>query len=532
MKRTAFFSVAPLALALFVSGCGGEPAKPPQTPIPAPPPPAPVQPPATSTGPDLSQIPAPGQPKPLKPAQITRFQTKGGIDTLAIVSHELPIVHCRVVIKAGNAASVLASTPGKSRAGIANMVAELMKDGGAGRFAPREIADRVDAIGSDLGVEVAPDRTVFSLAVTKDKLDAALEVLGAVVTKPHFDAGEFGKLKARELDRVRQSEKGSGSWIARTALYRDMFGAGHPYADIDATDVTLGNIDLADVRGFYKKVYTAPNVLVVIAGDIEPDDAKAKIEKHLGGLSTAQPATVTIQEAKSQPTHVVLASKPGSKQADILIGSLSLARKDPKWPDLALAVQALGGGMSARLFVDVREKRSLAYSTGSTTRELAHGPSVVALFAGTQTPLAAKSVAALIEHLDGVSGAHPIEEPELAIARTSLETGFLFRLETIGAVAGLAIDQEIFGYPGKDVYDYVAGYRAALLGAPLDKVRAIATERLTAKGVVIAVAGDPGLAKALSHFGAVRVVDPEKDFATTEQLAQDPNASLDVTVAK
>ncbi|MGZ3478248.1 MAG: M16 family metallopeptidase, partial [Polyangiales bacterium] len=258
-----------LSLALVAVGCGSTPPAPPATPIPMPPPPPSVNATPAEKGPDLSQIPPPGTPKELAPAQVTRFETKGGLQAIAIASHALPIVHCRVVIRAGNAASILAATPGKSRAGIANMVAELMKDGGAGRFGPRDVADRVDALGSDLGVDVSADRVVFSMAVTKDKLDAALDVLGEVVAKPRFDAGEFGKLKARELDRVKQAEKGSGGWMARSALYRDLFGEGHPYAEVDATDQSIANIELADVRAFYKKLYVTGNVFVVVAGDVE-----------------------------------------------------------------------------------------------------------------------------------------------------------------------------------------------------------------------------------------------------------------------
>ncbi|MBI2392484.1 MAG: insulinase family protein [Deltaproteobacteria bacterium] len=516
---------ARLLAALFVvtaAACGGTPPAPVATPTPPPPPIA--TPPARPAV--LVDLPPPGAPKPLKPAEVFTLTTKAGVKTIGIASHELPIVHCRVVVRAGNAA-VAALPNGNARAGLANVVAELLKDGGAGRFAPRELAERVDSLGADLSVEVGPDRAVFGLSVTRDKLDAALEILGAVVGKPRFDAGEFAKLKARELDRVRQSQKGSGSWMARSAMYRELFGAGHPYAEIDANDESLSAMTLADAKAFWSKLYVAANVTVVVAGDVDAKDLGDRLDKHLA-LSNKAPPTIPWTDPKaSSGVRVVLAKKAGSKQADILLGLLSLPRSDARWPELALAVHALGGGMSSRLFVDVREKRSLAYSTTAMTRELAHGPSVVALYAGTQTPLAPKSAAALLEHLAGIRAAHPIEDGELAIARTSLETGFLFRLETLGAVAGVAIDQAVLGLPGKDVYDYVAGYRAALRGAPIDAVRSVTSGALAA-GAVLSVAGDPALAKSLRRFGPVRVVDPEKAFSTIEELPHDPNAALEV----
>ncbi len=518
------------AMYVVLVGCGAEPPPPVAKPTPPPPAPSPTvvqKPPAPE-----SQVPPPGAPKPLKPAAITTFTSKAGVKTIAIASHDIPVVHCRIVVRAGNAAAA-AVVPENKRAGLANLLAEWLKEGGAGRFAPRELAERVDALGGDLSVEVGPDRAVFGLAVTRDKLDAALEVLGAVVSKPRFDAGEFKKLKERELDRVRQAQKGSGSWMARSAMYRELYGKGHPYADFDANDESLDAITAQDAKTFYQKLYVAPNAMIVVAGDFDQAALTGSIDKYVSLPNKPAPALEWPKPASAGATRVVLARKPGSKQADILVGMLTMERSNPRWPELALAVQALGGGMSARLFTDVREKRSLAYSTSAVSRELAHGASVVALYAGTQTPLAPKSVIALLEHLDWISGPkQPIDANELAIAKTSLETGFLFRLETIGAVGALAIDKEILGLPGTDVYDYVAKYRETLRAAPLDAVRTVATESLTGKGAIISVAGDPALAASLRRFGPVRVVDPEKAFATVEELGQDPNAPVDVPLAK
>lgn len=516
MRPAFLFTLGALALA-----CGNAPPPPPATPIPVAPTPAPVKPEAPK-----SEIPAPGQPKPLAAKEVFDLTTKAGVRTVGIVAHELPIVHLRVIVRAGNAASAVMPNA-KVRAGLANVVAELLKDGGAGRFSPRELAEQIDALGTDLSVDVSPDRAVFGLSVTRDKVDAALEILGAIVGKPRFDATEFGKLKARELDRVRQAQKGSGSWMARNAMYRELYGQGHPYADFDANEESLGAMTLADAKAFWEKLYVASNMTVVVAGDVQKDALSARLDKHLTPSGKPAPAIPWIEPKAAGGLRVVLATKPGSKQADILLGMLAMPRTDAHWPELALAVHALGGGMSSRLFVDVREKQSLAYSTTAMTRELAHGASVVALYAGTQTPLAPKSANALLTHLQDIAAGRPVDAGELAIAQTSLETGFVFRLETLGAVAGVAVDQLVLGLPGKDVYEYVSGYRSALRAASLDSVRAVARDALS-KGAVLSVAGDPALAKALRRFGPVRVVDPEKAFTVVEELTQDANAPLDL----
>jgi predicted Zn-dependent peptidase len=343
-----------------------------------------------------------------------------------------------------------------------------------------------------------------------------------------MDPGEFQKLKARELDRVRQAQKGSGSWAGRSALYREIFGAGHPYAEIDANDETLKSIELADVRAFYKKTYVQGASFVVVAGDVDQADVVARIEKHVALPKGAAPTIDFPPPKPANAPRVVLARRPGAKQSDIFVGGPTLDRRDPSWPAMALATATLGDGMSSRLFLDVREKRSLAYSTNAGAREFANGPAVVVLYAGTQTAQTPRSVTALFEHLGWISGGRPVEPKELALSKSKTETSFLFRLETIGAVASLAVEQKVLGLPGRDVYDYVAGYRTALREAPLEAVRSTAATKFAPAGYVLAVAGDPSLAAPLRRFGSVKIVDPENGFAVVETLPADPAASLEV----
>ncbi|GAC1569813.1 MAG: pitrilysin family protein [Polyangiales bacterium] len=536
MSSKCRFSLALAAAAFVAIGCAhAAPVATPSMPAAK----APAANAATDTGkidaPSLVGLPQAGEPKRLEPGRV--FELQGSkVKVIGIVSKNLPIVHLRLVVRAGHAMGSIMNGDHKSRAGIASITAQVLKDGGAGRYTSSQLLDRVDALGTDIAIDVGLDRVVFGLSVTKDKLDAGIELLTTMVTKPRFDAREFDKLKARELDRVKQAQKGSGGWIARAALYRELFGEGHPYAEVDATEASLANIGLADAKAFYKKAYVAGNTFMVVAGDVDESDLGKRLSPSLNEFAAQAPPPLAfpVPTTPATPTtrpigrRIVLGVKPGSKQADIFVGMLAIPRNDDRWPLLSLAVETLGGGMTSRLFVDVREKRSLAYSTGASFRELANGPSLVSLYAGTQSPLAPKSVSALLENLHALSVENPISNDEFAIAKTSLETSFVFRLETIGSVASLAIDKEILGLPGAEVYDYVARFRKTLHDADLEKVRALVGEQLKDDQVVISVAGDAKLAKPLSHFGAVRVVDPQNGFVTLEQLPAEAGVSLDV----
>jgi predicted Zn-dependent peptidase len=423
--RAEVRSVALFALAV-VAACGGGEAPPPTTPIavkPAGSTSASVSASASAVASGIPDLPPPGAPKAIEPATFVTLDTGSKARAFAIVTKKLPIVYARVVVRAGEASSFLVRDGNKSKAGIANLTAQLLKDGGAGPWTGPQLAEKVDALGTELTVEVQPDSVTFGVAVTKDKLGQAFDLLSAVVTKPRFDAGEFAKLKARQLDKLRQAAKGSGGWMARIALNRELYGDAHPYGTYDATDESVARVELADVKAFYGKTYVASNMLLVLAGDVEEGEARKLAQTTFAKVSTATPPTLSFPAPPTHTgVHLVLATKSDSKQADIFLGRFAIPRKDPRWPDLALAMQTFGGGMSGRLFVDVREKRSLAYSTYGAARELAEGPMPVVAYAGTQTTMVPRSIEGLVENLRWIAGEKPISEDELAIAKQSLET--------------------------------------------------------------------------------------------------------------
>src|SRR5262249_29088190 len=96
-----------------------------------------------------------------------------GLEMELVPVHALPLVQLRVVVKSRGAAD-------GDRTGGANRPAHMLKDGGAGRYASRELVAKIESLGADLGIEVSPDSTVLSLSVPKRHFDEALDLLSAV----------------------------------------------------------------------------------------------------------------------------------------------------------------------------------------------------------------------------------------------------------------------------------------------------------------------------------------------------------------
>ncbi|HXK18588.1 MAG TPA: insulinase family protein, partial [Polyangiaceae bacterium] len=198
-------------------------------------------------------------------------------------------------------------------------------------------------------------------------------------------------------------------------------------------------------------------------------------------------------------------------------------RQTPDWPSLAVLNQVLGGGVSGRLFLDVREKRSLAYSTGSSLEEPAHSPVPIVLSAGTQTNKAPQTVQALLDNLERM-GNSPPTPAEIETASRYLSDSFLFKTETAGALADMTAKLSVLSLAD----DYFDEYRKAVRSIDGPGASAKAGKFFANDHIVIVVAGDAEkLAQRLTHFAKVIVVDPQKAFAPGKMWPMNAAQPLD-----
>jgi len=508
--------VAFASLALAELGCAAS------KPATAPPPPAiataPTPPPAE---PDpLAVPPRPGIAADMKFPSISHSKLENGLELRVVPRKTYPIVELRLVLHSGIASD-------GAEPGVAAVAGELLKAGGAGKWNSTQLAERAESLGASLNVVTDRDSTRITISVTTADFDAALELIGAVAQQPRFAPVEFDKLKQRELERVRNAAKASASWAASMVLYRELFDlptAVHPYAHYDAKPSELDKLTLASCKKWYQTNVTPENATLVIAGDIDPATAEASAKRVFSNWKGAKPSDQSFQTPLPPQERVVwLVDRPHSQQSQIYVAGLGPERSTPAWPALAAANQILGGGVAGRLFLDVREKRSLAYGTGSSLEEPAHSPVPIVLSAGTQTAKTGLAVQALLENLDKISSAPPTDA-EVGMATRYLSDSFLFRTETIGAVADLTVKLAVLGLPD----DYFDTYRKAVRGLDKGAVFEAAQHWFALKNPVIVVAGDAArIGKPLSHFAKVVVIDPEHDFQPGKQLPMDPNQGLE-----
>ena len=511
--------VALLALAALAAGCGG-----------APPPPRPVE---RATIPVEDTTPRPKakvvekEPPPESgAAKAFRFpasvwsELPSGLKVGTIPNHALPLVQIRVVVLGGKAAD-------GERTGVAALTGLLLKDGGAGGLSSRDLVNRIASLGAELSIDTDFDSTTLSLAVTRDHLDEAMALLGTIVQRPELNNAEFEKLKRREIDRVADLARTSGRWGASMVLYKDLFtlpAEQHPYATFDATPADLARLTVNDCRALHRKLFVAKNTFIVVAGDTTPEAVKAAAEKPFAGYRGGEPPEISFTDPNPpESLKITLVDRPKSSQSDIFVGVLGPERADKDWAAFAVANQVLGGPFAGRLFLDIREKQSLAYSARSAIAELAHSPSLLIGSVGTQTAKTGLSLKALLENMDRIGQTAP-EDGEVEIARRYLADVFAVRMETIGAVAGEVARLRVLGLPD----DYNDAYRKELGDITPALALKAASGSARSGHMVVVVAGDAqAIGGMLSRFGEVKVVDPTRNFERVRTIAMNAEAPLE-----
>ena len=311
-------------------------------------------------------------------------------------------------------------------AGASHFLEHLLFKGTDDRSA-RSIAMAIDAVGGEMNAYTSREHTAYYLRLPVAELDAGLELLCDVVSRPAFRADEFEAEREVIVEELLMSEDTPDD-LVMTALYEAMYPE-HPIGrETLGTHDTVEAMTRVSVAEFHAKWYRPANLVVAAAGDLEHVDVADAVDSLLGGGAKGESPARTAPSDAVVP--LVQIDRP-IEQVHLAIGWRALAQADPDRYALWVANHVLGGGMSSRLFQQVREERGLAYTVFSTPSSYSDAGSLL-VYAGT-------AMARLPELLDVTSAvldsmlADGITEQELAVAKGYLEGSMLLGLEDSGS---------------------------------------------------------------------------------------------------
>ncbi len=242
--------------------------------------------------------------------------------------------------------------------GASHFLEHLLFKGTEDRLAV-EIAQAVESVGGDMNAFTGHELTAYYVRVPDDRLPVAIEILSDIVWSPALRVEDVEAERQVILEEINMRDDTPDD------LVHDLFAAalfpGHPLGrEVSGTRASIPSISRDDISAYHCAHYRPHNVVVAVAGNVVHDDVVERIEKlaparpgsrptRLDGVATVVPEALAVFERPLEQVHLVL-------------GTRALSRDDPDRHALAVLNQVLGGGMSSRLFQEVRERRGLAYS--------------------------------------------------------------------------------------------------------------------------------------------------------------------------
>ncbi len=417
-------------------------------------------------------------------------------------AHAIPLVGVVVSIRTGS------QHDPEGMDGLARVMLRMLRRGCAGYDAQR-LEERIDVLGSELGMVASASTLTLHGRVIKPNAAAFCDLLASMLGAPTFTDEEVGRLlreTAAELTEARDSDPA----LAHIAFRRAVFGGEHPFGRGSSGRIsTVARIDADAVRAFHRAHVLRSNVVLGFSGDVTEAEAGALSHRILGALADGpHPPDAILPPPVARGRRLVFVDKPARTQTQILCGGLGTHPHDPDHVALAAGTAIFGGTFTSRLMKEVRSKRGWSYGASARVAiERARHAFTMGTF-----PAATDAAACLALEIDllerWVRGG--VTPREVAFIKKFLTRSHAFDVDTPSKRLHEALDVELLHLPAT----YHSGYLDHVRGITKDAVDQAVTTRISTDDLTIVVVGT-----ARDILDAVKAAVPA--LASTEVLPFD-----------
>ncbi len=393
---------------------------------------------------------------------------------MRVVSHHMPHVETAslgVWVKVG------ARHESATENGISHFL-EHMAFKGTVRRSAQDIAEEIEQVGGDLNAATSLETTAYFARVLKADVDLAMDIIADILLNPKYGSLDLERERdviLQEIAATQDSPDEIGYDLLNTIAYPNQ-AIGRP---ILGTDETVSRFTAQDLRTFLKANYQPDQIVVSAAGHVDHDALVRQAETLFGHLHKG---TGRSYEAARYAGGVNVSNKP-FEQAHLLMGFEGPSYRKPEFYTGQVFAGLFGGGMSSRLFQEVREKHGLCYSIYSSFWSF-DDTGLLAIHAATGPDMMGKLIEVVRGELHRAASTRP-DMREVDRAKAQLKAGLLMSLESSGARAEqMARQVMLFDriVPAQELVDRVEAV------TPED-VRAFSEHLLTRKPASVTIVG-------------------------------------------
>ena len=322
--------------------------------------------------------------------------------------------------------------------GVSHFIEHMLFKGTEKRSA-EDIARSVDSIGGNLDAFTAKELVCFNTKVLDEHLSLAWDVLADLVLNPLFLAEDIEKEKGVILEEIKM-EADSPDYLVHE-IFSANFWKDHPLGKpILGTRETVKRFDRLMVQDYYGGVYAAANLIVTAAGNLTHDRMVALTREHFESLPPGPPPKA--EHVPSTHARIALRNKKALEQVHLCLGVPSYPLPHEERFACYVLNTLLGGGMSSRLFQNIRERQGLAYAVFSELNPY-RDTGCLSIYAGTSIESARKVVASILDEFRQLKQER-VGEEELRRAKDHLKGSLMLSLESTASRMSNLARQEMY----------------------------------------------------------------------------------------
>lgn len=432
-------------------------------------------------------------PKPIE------SRLDNGLTVLILEDHRAPFISLQLHINGAGALFEPAAM-----AGLANATAQMLREGTRSRSSV-EIANEIDRLGATLGAGSSfgsPD-IVLSASGLSDNFDAWLDVTIDVLLNANFPTDELEKLKQRERSHLRQ-RRSSANFLASERFNRAVYDD-HPAAIVSPTRESIAALTKAALVKWHKERFTPQNSVLGIAGDVRANELIPKLEKKFAAWKrTKSDEDWPADPVAAKERRVFLVDRPSSVQTTVALGNIAIDRRNPDYMAMEVMNYVLGGGVSGRLFLNLREEKGYSYGVYSHFSALWY-PGPWRAGGNMRTEVTEPALHEFFYEIRRIRN-EKVSPAELEAGKRAIVASFALSLERPSRVLSFAITRWQFKLP----VDYWDTYPAKIMVVTAEDVQRVARNYLNPDAMQLVAVGDASRIKAaLEKYGTVAVFDPE-----------------------
>ena len=298
-----------------------------------------------------------------------------------------------------------------------------------------QISAEIEAVGGETNAFTTKEYTCYYARVLDLDLPLAVDVLCDAVADSILEPSDVETERAVILEEIAMHEDEPGDEVHD--IFTEALFGDHPLGRlISGTEESITPMTRNQINGFYRRRYTAPHIVIAAAGNLEHATVVRLVRKALAGTALdsapAEPAAPRTgnKRVRVQPAHNVVRNRD-TEQAHVVLGASGIGRRDERRFALGVLNNVLGGGMSSRLFQEIREKRGLAYSVYSYASQYADA-GLFGVYAGC-APGKVEEVLDLTRAELARMAADGITDEELSRGKGMVKGAYVLGLEDTGS---------------------------------------------------------------------------------------------------